>query len=155
MNRKWIAAALIPAMLGVSACDDEQVGTIAGAAAGAAAGRAIGGSGTGGYIGLVLGALAGGYLGGKIANWMTEKDHAKLGQTTNAALESGQNGETYRWANEESGNRGTVTPTQTTTTADGQTCRTFTQTATSAAGENASDTGRACKQADGTWKIVA
>lgn len=154
--KHFVAAIVIPATLlsGLAACDNHEIGTIAGAAGGAAAGRAIGGDGTGGYVGLILGAIAGGYLGGKVADWLTSRDHAQMAQTTNKALETGKSGATYNWANSESGNKGSVTPQQSYKTQDGTTCRDFSSSVTSAQGQQASGSGVACKQADGTWRIV-
>jgi surface antigen len=154
--KQFIAAILIPAtlMTGVAACDNEQIGTIAGAAGGAAAGRAIGGDGTGGYVGLILGAVAGGYLGGKVGQWLTDKDKQKMSQTTNQALEQGKAGQTYSWTNPDSGNKGNVTPAQTYRNQDGSSCREFSSSVSSLQGQNANGAGVACKQADGTWRIV-
>jgi surface antigen len=154
--KQIIAAFIIPAtlMTGLSACDNQQVGTIAGAAGGAAAGRAIGGDGTGGYVGMLIGAIAGGYLGGKVAEWMTSKDKQQMSTTTNQALEQGKAGQTYSWTNPESGNKGNVTPAQSFRNQDGSTCRDFSSTVSSAQGQNANGAGVACKNADGTWSIV-
>jgi surface antigen len=154
--KQILSVILIPAtlMTGLAACDNQQIGTIAGAAGGAAAGRAIGGDGTGGYVGLILGAIAGGYLGGKVGEWLTPKDKQQMSTTTNQALEQGKPGQTYSWTNPESGNSGGVTPTQTFRNQDGSTCRDFSSTVSSAQGQNANGAGVACKQADGTWRIV-
>ncbi len=154
--KQIIAVFLIPAtlMTGLSACDNQQIGTIAGSVGGAAAGRAIGGDGTGGYVGLIIGAIAGGYLGGKVAEWMTNKDKQQMSTTTTKALEQGKAGQTYSWTNPESGNKGNVTPAQSFRNQDGSTCRDFSSKVSSAQGQNANGAGMACKQADGTWRIV-
>jgi surface antigen len=154
--KKLMIAALIPATLMTAACDvdNQQIGTIAGAAGGAAAGRAIGGDGTGGYVGLILGAIVGGYLGGEAGKWMDNRDRQRQAETTNRALETGQAGQGFSWTNPDSGNRGTVTPQQTFRNSTGQTCRDFTSSATSAQGQSAQGAGTACKQPDGTWRIV-
>jgi surface antigen len=154
--KHFIAAIIIPATLmsGLTACDNQQIGTIAGSAGGAAAGRAIGGDGTGGYVGLILGAIAGGYLGGKVGEWLTNKDKQQMSTTTNQALEQGKAGQTYSWTNPDSGNKGSVTPTQSFRNQDGSTCRDFSSNVSSAQGQTANGAGVACKQADGTWQIV-
>jgi surface antigen len=154
--KQTVAAIVIPAILltGLSGCTAHEVGTIAGAAGGAAAGRAIGGDGTGGYVGVILGAIAGAYLGGKVADWLSPKDKQQMASTTNQALESGQSGKAYSWANPESGNSGAVVPQQSYKTQDGATCRDFSSTVSSAQGQQASGAGVACKQPDGTWQIV-
>jgi surface antigen len=154
--KHFVAAIIIPATLmsGLTACDEKQIGTIAGAAGGAAAGRAIGGDGTGGYVGLIIGVIAGGYLGGKVADWLTNKDKEKMSETTNQTLENGKTGQTYSWVNPDSGNKGSVVAQQSYRNQDGSTCREFSSTVTSLQGENANGAGTACKQADGTWRIV-
>jgi surface antigen len=151
-----IAAILIPASLmsGLAACDNQQIGTIVGSAGGAAAGRAVGGDGTGGYVGLIIGAIAGGYLGGKVGEWLTNKDKQQMSATTTQALEQGKAGQTYSWANPESGNKGNVKADQSYRNQDGSTCREFSSSVSSLQGQNANGAGVACKQADGTWRIV-
>ncbi len=156
--RKLIASALIPAVLTLSlaACDNQQIGTIAGAAGGAAAGRAIGGDGTGGYVGLVLGAVVGGYLGGELGKSLSNRDKQQQASATNRALDTGS---PEGWSNAETGAKGTVQPTKTFTSnvgsTAGQTCREFTSSATAGNGASGTGKGTACKQPDGTWKIVS
>lgn len=156
--RKIIASLLIPATLsmGLAACDNQQIGTIAGAAGGAVAGKAIGGSGTSGTVGLILGAVAGGYLGGEIGKRLSNRDRDQQAQATNRALE---NGGSQSWNNPESGARGDVTANSTfksnVGSTSGQTCRDFTSSASTSDGNSGSGRGTACKQPDGTWKIVS
>lgn len=152
--RKYLMVALVPLTLAgsLTACDNEQVGTLAGAAAGAAAGRAIGGDG---YLGVIVGAVAGAYLGNQVAKWLDDRDRQKIDQTAQGALSDGKTGESYVWQNADSGNSGSVTPNSGQyTTSAGNLCRDFSQTAVSPAGQTASGSGTACKQPDGTWKIV-
>lgn len=149
---------LVVSSLCLTACgaNKQQIGTVGGAAAGAAAGRAIGGKGSGGYIGLILGAIAGGYLGNMIGKSLDEKDRSRIYDTTNQALGSGQTGYIYDWRNPDSGNSGAVIPkTDPYKASTGQTCRDFTQSVTIKNGQTSKDSGTACKQADGTWKIVS
>lgn len=153
MNKAMIAAAILPFTLAACDVDRQQIGTIAGAAGGAVAGKAIGGSGTSGTIGLIVGALAGGYLGNQVGKWLDDKDRDKINQTTTRAASSGKNGEVFYWANPDSGNRGSVTATES-YASGGQTCRAVTQTVTTANGQSANGNGTVCKQADGTWRVV-
>jgi surface antigen len=156
--RKIIASLLIPATLSMSlaACDNQQIGTIAGAAGGAVAGKAIGGSGTSGTVGLIIGAVAGGYLGGEIGKRLSNRDKEQQAQATNRALE---NGGSQSWNNPETGARGDVTANNNTFKSNvgstaGQICRDFSSSASTSDGSNGSGSGTACKQPDGTWKIV-
>jgi surface antigen len=156
--RKFIGTALIPALLTLSlaACDEQQIGTIAGAAGGAAAGKAIGGDGTSGYVGLILGAVAGGYLGGELGKRLSNRDKEQQASATNKALETGAG---QSWTNPDSGARGNVAvnePFQSKVgSTQGQTCRAFSSSATTADGASGTGKGTACKQPDGTWKIVS
>ncbi len=151
--QKSTLAIVIPALLtlSLSACDNQQVGTIAGAAAGAAAGKAIAGDGTSGYVGIILGALAGGYLGGEIGKYLSKTDQQKQAATTSNVLETGQ---PQSWANAETGAKGTVSAQPAFTNSQNQVCRDFTSTATAGNGASGTGQGTACKQADGTWKII-
>jgi surface antigen len=150
---KPVLAAIILS-LGLTACDEQQVGTLGGAAAGAVAGRAIGGDGTGGYIGLILGAVVGGYLGGEIGKRLSNRDKEQMSQTTQQSLENGQRGQTSSWRNPDSGASGTVTPrSDSYKTANGNTCRDFDQSV-SLQGQTSSGNGTACKNPDGTWRVV-
>jgi surface antigen len=156
--RKLIGTALIPAtiLLSLSACDEQQIGTIAGAAGGAAAGKAIGGDGTSGYVGLIIGAVAGGYLGGELGKRLSNRDREQQASATNKALDTGSS---QSWSNPESGARGSVAvnePFQSKTgSTNGQTCRAFSSSATAGDGTSGTGKGTACKQPDGTWKIVS
>ncbi|NWG46232.1 MAG: glycine zipper 2TM domain-containing protein [Alphaproteobacteria bacterium] len=139
----------------MTACADgrynETLGGLAGAAAGAAVGSQVG-SGSGRDIAMVAGALLGYWAGSTIARRLTERDRAYMGQTTDRALSTASNDQTLAWSNPESGNSGTVTPTQTYQTAQGQTCRRFNQTVT-AGGQSDEATGVACQQPDGSWRV--
>lgn len=153
--KRFLLIACLP--LALSACepDRERIGTLGGAAAGAVAGKAIGGSGTSGTIGMILGAVAGGYVGGEIGQRLDERDQKELSNVTQRALNEGAVGQSYEWSNPSSGNRGTVSPTSTSySTAQGQNCRDFSTSVILREGRQATSSGTACKQPDGSWKIV-
>jgi surface antigen len=63
-------------------------------------------------------------------------------------------GQTITWNNPDSGNHGTVTPTRDGTAANGQYCREYQQTVV-IDGKSQSAYGTACRQPDGSWKIVS
>jgi surface antigen len=151
------ALIVIPLCLSLVACEGsgitkQQVGMIAGAAGGALIGSQIG-SGTGKLIAVAVGTLAGAWLGSEIGKRLDARDQTMMSNTTNRALAHNANGESSNWANPQSGNSGTVTPTSRQTTAQGQTCRNFNQTV-SAGGEREGRQGTACQQPDGSWRIV-
>ncbi len=137
--------------MSLAACDEQQIGTIAGAAAGAAGGRAIAGDGTRGYVGLILGAVVGGYLGGELGKRLSNRDKEQQAVATNRVLETGQ---TSTWANTETGAKGSVSAQPTFKNSANEVCRDFSSTATVADGSSGTGQGTACKQADGTWRIV-
>ncbi|MGH7005428.1 MAG: RT0821/Lpp0805 family surface protein, partial [Alphaproteobacteria bacterium] len=59
------------------------------------------------------------------------------------------------WANPQSGNRGTVTPTSPVYAGnDGRQCRNFSETITLKDGRTENVNGRRCKNADGSWEFV-
>ncbi|RMF08746.1 MAG: glycine zipper 2TM domain-containing protein [Alphaproteobacteria bacterium] len=153
MHRLLVVFSCIGALL-LSACEQgregEQAGTLIGAAAGALLGREIGG----GSVGMVVGAVAGAYLGGQLGKKLDRKDREAMERTTQQALTTSPPGTTSRWTNPDSGNSGTVTPQQSFTNDNGQECREFQQTVT-VDSETQTAYGTACRQPDGTWRVVS
>jgi len=134
----------------LTSCTKEESGTLLGAVGGALVGSAVSnGSGNG----VVIGALAGGIIGNRIGNQLDEDDRKKMYETTQSALETGVSGTTSQWHNPDNGHAGTVTPQPSYENTDGQYCREYQQTVT-IGGEPETAYGTACRQPDGTWKIV-
>src|SRR5919198_1179039 len=126
------------------------VGGLGGAAAGGLLAAALGGKGTGIAAGTILGGLIGGVIGDRLDAADREKARAAASQ----ALESIPSGQSVAWRNPDSGHRGVVTPVRTYQTASGQPCREYTQTIT-IGGEPHHSYGTACRQPDGSWKLVS
>jgi surface antigen len=126
------------------------VGGLGGAAAGGLLAAALGGKGTGIAAGTILGGLIGGVIGDRLDASDREKAHAAASQ----ALESVPSGQSVAWRNPDNGNAGAVTPVRTYQTSTGQYCREYTQTIT-IGGEKHQSYGTACRQPDGSWKIVS
>jgi surface antigen len=126
------------------------VGGVGGAAAGGLLAAALGGNGAG----IAAGAILGGLIGGAIGDRLDAADRAKAGVAASQALESIPTGQSVAWRNPDSGNSGVVTPMRTYQTATGQYCREYTQTIT-VGGERQQSYGTACRQPDGSWKIVS
>lgn len=124
-----------------------------GAALGAAGGGLIGAAAGGGATGIVAGVLLGGLVGGAVGNALDQRDREYAAQTTHRALERQPTGQAATWQNPDSGHSGTVTPTRTFQQTDGTYCREFQQTVV-VQGEQQEAYGTACRQADGSWKIV-
>jgi len=156
MRAKCIAA-LAVAALAVSACQDagtkQTVGTLLGAAGGAVAGSQIG-SGSGQIVATAAGTLLGAWLGSEIGKSLDRADKLAMQQTTQQALESAPSGTSSSWRNPDSGHGGTVTPKPAYTNASNEVCRDFEQTVT-IEGETQTAYGTACRQADGSWKIIS
>lgn len=147
-----LAAGLAGCAQGSGGWNKQQTGTALGAVAGAAAGAAIGGKDDWWWA-AGLGALAGGVVGNQVGAYLDRQDQQTSYQTANYALNNVPDGQEARWSNPENNTSGYTKPVETTQTASGQTCRVF-QTGVSAQGQNTSGTGTACRQPDGTWKIM-
>lgn len=126
-----------------------------------AIGAAIGGVG-GGVLGNILpeknkelwtlaGVAAGAFVGAKIAKYLNEQEQQQVASTTVSAAESG---EPEVWKNEETGNSGSATVTETKTSPSGDTCKTIVQQVSLADGGSESQEVTACKNADGVWSVA-
>jgi surface antigen len=111
------------------------------------------GSGPGKAAPTAAGVAAGGILGSQIGKSLDQADLAEANRATQAALETGRSGRPLPWRNDQSGASGTVVPRNTYQAADGTRCREFQQTVT-VGGETQQSYGTACKQQDGSWRIV-
>ena len=128
------------------------MGTLAGGAAGAIAGSNVG-KGKGNIAAIALGTLLGAGLGNSIGGSLDNADMAKYNNTSQRALETAPSGQQVSWNNPDTGNYGTVTPVNVYQNDAGQYCREYSQSINvGGRGENAY--GRACRQADGSWRIV-
>lgn len=125
------------------------VGGVGGAAAGGFLGHALGG-GTAGIIG---GAIAGGLIGGAIGDRMDAADRRESERAAQRAFETAPSGQATAWNNPDSGNRGSITPTRTFQTNNGQYCREFQQTVV-IGGQEEQAHGTACREPNGSWRIV-
>lgn len=129
-----------------------NAGTLAGAALGGWAGHNIG-KGKGQTIATIAGTLIGAGLGHEVGSSLDKADMGYYNRTSQHALETAQPGESLPWRNPESGNSGTITPSNYYKTADNQYCREYNQTIT-VGGRTERGYGTACRQPDGTWQIV-
>lgn len=133
--------------------DKEAVGTLLGAVGGGLAGSQVG-KGRGRLLATGVGTLLGALAGKEIGKSLDRADRLEMQQTTQQTLESAPIGKTSTWKNPDSGNYGSVTPKKTYKRDDGRYCREFTQTIT-VGGRTEEAYGTACRQPDGTWKIVS
>ncbi len=157
MDIKRIASVAFAALL-LAACADYQDrpkqagGTLIGAGLGALAGSQIG-KGRGQLAAVAIGALAGAFIGSEIGKSLDRADRLAAQQAQQKA-HAAPIGETIAWNNPESGNSGTFRPTKDgTNTATGEYCREY-QTTVNVGGKTESAYGTACRQPDGSWRIV-
>jgi surface antigen len=155
---KWIAPIALVAFVG-SGCQSmgqtvaDNPKATGGAALGAASGGLIAAAAGGGAAGIVGGVLLGGLLGGAIGNALDQRDKQMAYQAQQATLERNQIGQAGPWRNPDTGHYGSYTPTKTYETSSGQYCREY-QEKVVIDGKTHSAYGTACRQPDGSWKIV-
>lgn len=131
---------------------NEQVGTVVGGAGGALIGSQFGG-GTGRLVGVAIGTLAGALIGQEIGRSLDANDRRMMQESAQYALERNRQDQPSEWRNPDSGHYGTITPKRTYQVAEGQYCREYQQTVI-IGGREEQAYGRACRQPDGSWKIV-
>lgn len=129
-----------------------NTGLVGGAIVGGALGVALGNGSVGGAL---LGTILGGAAGAIIGNQMDEHDIEAQEETAQAALRYNRPGVPMRWANSNSGNYGTITPTtRINRYGDYQYCREYTADIV-IGGKKKSGYGVACMEQDGTWRVVS
>jgi surface antigen len=147
------------ALLLLSACagdynsrPKQTIGGLAGAAGGAVIGSNIG-HGRGNIATIALGTLLGAYAGSEIGASLDRADQQYANRTAQETFESYPSGRSNSWQNPDSGNSGTIVPTSTYQTSNGQYCREYQQTVY-VQGQTQQAYGTACRQQDGTWRIM-
>jgi len=130
----------------------ESGGTLIGGATGAVLGAQVG-HGTGRLVGVAVGTLAGALIGQEIGKSLDRADRIEMERTAQYSLEHSRTDETRTWRKPDSGNSGSITPRRTYRTTEGQHCREYQQTVI-IGGREQEAYGTACRQPDGTWKIV-
>ncbi|MBM3491860.1 MAG: glycine zipper 2TM domain-containing protein [Alphaproteobacteria bacterium] len=154
---RWInvTAACVSLSL-LAACQDtgpkQGLGTLLGAAGGGLAGAQVG-RGSGQLAAVAAGTLIGAFLGSEIGKSLDRADQAHMSRTTQQSLETAPSGRTSSWRNPDSGHHGTITPQPAYQTSGGEYCREFQQTVT-VGNKTEQAYGTACRQPDGSWKIV-
>ncbi len=128
----------------------QGVGTILGAIGGAVVGNKIG-KGSGRVVGIAAGTLLGAALGNSIGSSLDRADMEYYNSTSQRALETAQPGQTLPWKGQNAS--GTVTPSNYYQNSNGDYCREYTQKII-VGGKTQEGHGTACRQPDGSWKIV-
>ena len=159
--RSTIIAAVAAAAIAVAGCAQQDGrggiskttgGTLVGAGLGGLAGAQVG-KGKGQLAAVAIGALAGAFLGREVGKSLDRADRLAMERTAQGALEKNRSGTTSTWRNPDSGNQGEITPTKTYQTASGQYCREYQQTVV-IDGRSQRAYGKACREPDGSWRIV-
>lgn len=141
----------------VAACEStggqkQTAGTLLGGVGGAIAGAQFGG-GSGRIAAVAAGTLLGALVGSEVGRSLDKADLAYANQANQRAQVAPLR-QPIQWNNPETGNYGTITPVRDgTDTRSGAYCREFQQTVT-IGGKTESAYGTACRQPDGTWKVV-
>lgn len=126
-------------------------GTLIGAAAGGLIGSQFG-SGSGKLAATGVGVLLGALAGNQIGKQMDQEDQRRALAAQQAAY-SAPVGQQIVWNNPNNGHSGVITPVRDGTDQNGNQCREF-QTTVTIGGQPQQAYGQACRQADGTWKVV-
>ena len=125
---------------------------VLGSVAGAVVGGGIAALAHGNPAAIVAATVGGALLGGYVGHKLDDRDKRMAAEAAQRAFESARTGEEVAWRNPDSGNSGSITPTQTYQIAGGQYCRRYTQEIT-IGGEQHQTHGSACRQPDGSWQV--
>ncbi|WP_028387555.1 RT0821/Lpp0805 family surface protein [Legionella fairfieldensis] len=128
--------------------NNEGVGALTGGVVGGLVGSQFGG-GSGKVAAAAGGALLGAYLGGNIGRTMDRLDRLEMQK----ALETAPTGRAVAWQNPDTGYRYTVQPMRT-YYINQQPCREYITKAI-IGGKPQQIYGKACRQADGSWRVVS
>lgn len=143
-----LSASFIAAMLaGCATGPKEDAGMLIGGVLGGILGHQVGG-GRGQTAATIIGALAGGAIGASIGRSMDDLDRMKMAAT----LETTRTGVATTWYNPDTDYAYRMEPTRTIESADGP-CREYTLDAR-IGGRTEQVYGTACRQPDGSWRIV-
>lgn len=129
----------------------EGVGTVGGAVAGGLIGSRFGG-GSGKLVAVGIGTLLGAFAGREIGSSLDKADQAYADRAATQAY-AAPIGQRISWNNPQSGNQGVIVPVKDGYDGSGAYCREFQQTIV-VGGRTEQAFGTACRQPDGSWKIV-
>lgn len=149
ISKHLVVFALSGSLLFGCATTKEESGALTGALTGAVIGSSIG-KGPGKALAIWLGAVVGSQVGATIGRYMDEQDRQRLV----SVLETQRTAMGSTWVNPDTGYQYTATPTKTYDDPVGTgPCREFTIDA-SIGGKTEEIYGTACRQADGSWKVI-
>ena len=148
------AVVVLVAVVGAG-CETMQANpkTTIGAVGGGALGGLIAGAAGANPAAIAAATIGGILVGGLVGNLLDERDKRLAAEAAQKAMESTPSGKPVAWQNPDSGHSGTVTPTKTYQTANGTYCRDY-ETTVLIDGKQERATGTACRQPDGSWRVV-
>ena len=153
--RRTAAVAVLALNLGACADDPEAFGVLGSALGGALGG--VAGSQIGDGVGQLLATAAGGalgaYYGGKLFRQMAEADQDRARQAHYHALERTPSGQSVHWHNPDRTAGGRVSAQPAFSANNDAPCRRYSHTI-ELEGEQEVESGVACRQADGSWRVV-
>jgi len=154
---KKLLIGLLFAALGLPGCapgtgPKQQGGALLGAGTGALISSAFG-HGHGRLAAVAVGTLAGAMIGQEIGRELDQNDRVVMHRHAQQSLETLPTNQVGSWHNPDTGHSGTLTPTRTYQVASGGYCREYQQTVT-VGGHEELAYGTACREADGSWKII-
>jgi len=154
MNRT-LSILLLAGVIGLAGCAQPGQPGISKQTGGAAVGGVLGGvlgsqvgKGHGTTAAIIGGTLLGAYLGGQVGKTMDQVDQMNMQQ----AIINTPQGSQATWTNQQSGSTYTVTPVNS-YQSGGNYCREF-NTTVNVGGKIQKAYGTACRQPDGSWKVV-
>ncbi|WP_435627742.1 RT0821/Lpp0805 family surface protein [Candidatus Ferrigenium straubiae] len=149
MKRILIMLFLSVLSVTLAACQTKQEsGAVIGGTLGGVLGSNVGG-GEGRTAAIIAGTLLGALVGSEMGRYMDENDERKA----QSALEYNRDHQASTWRNPNTGADVSATPTRTFKTSDGENCREY-QTTVTVSGKQEKAYGTACRQPNGSWKIV-
>lgn len=148
LSRIFCTAAVALVLGGCTAGrQQEEAGMVIGSIVGGLLGAQVG-QGSGRTAATLLGTVVGAAVGGNVGRGMDDTDRLR----TAHALETVRTGVATQWRNPDTGNQYTVIPNRTYNAAIGP-CREYTVNAV-VGGRPETVYGTACRQADGSWRVV-
>jgi surface antigen len=127
-------------------------GTLVGAAAGGLLGAQVG-RGQGQLAAVAVGTLLGAFIGHEVGRSLDRADQLAAERAAQQSF-NGPLNQSIAWNNPESGNRGAIVSTRDgRDTRTGEYCREYQQTVV-VGGRSEQAYGTACRQPDGSWKVV-
>lgn len=126
----------------------EQGGAVMGGVLGGALGSQVG-QGSGRTVAIIAGTILGAYAGSEMGRYMDDSDARKA----HSALEYNRDNQSSSWHNPNTGADVSAMPTRTYVSNSGENCREY-QTTVTVNGKKERAYGNACRQPDGSWKVM-